>query len=60
MNGIDDNCNGTADDGLIFITYYADLDNDSFGDLPDIGNSLCNDPGFGFSINNTDCNDGIH
>ncbi|MBK6483908.1 MAG: T9SS type A sorting domain-containing protein [Chitinophagaceae bacterium] len=57
-NGIDDNCNGTADDGLIFITYYADLDNDSFGDLSDIGNSLCNDPGFGFSINNTDCNDG--
>ncbi|MBK6483907.1 MAG: putative metal-binding motif-containing protein [Chitinophagaceae bacterium] len=57
-NGIDDNCNGTADDGLIFITYFADLDNDSFGDLSDIGNSLCNDPGFGFSINNTDCNDG--
>jgi arylsulfatase A-like enzyme len=57
-NGIDDNCSGTADDGLIFITYYADLDNDSFGDLSDIGSSLCNNPGFGFSTNNADCNDG--
>ncbi|MBK9733092.1 MAG: putative metal-binding motif-containing protein [Chitinophagaceae bacterium] len=57
-NSIDDNCNGTADDGLTFITYYADADNDGFGDLTDVGNSLCENPGFGFSSNNTDCNDG--
>ncbi|MBX7107749.1 MAG: sulfatase-like hydrolase/transferase [Chitinophagales bacterium] len=57
-NGIDDNCNGSADDGLVFTTYYADLDNDTFGDLNDIGTSLCNNPGSGFSVVNTDCNDG--
>ncbi|MBK9733090.1 MAG: sulfatase-like hydrolase/transferase [Chitinophagaceae bacterium] len=56
-NTIDDNCNGTADDGLTFISYYADVDDDGFGDLLDAGNSLCNNPGTGFSMNNTDCND---
>ncbi|HUM47704.1 MAG TPA: MopE-related protein, partial [Chitinophagales bacterium] len=56
-NGIDDNCNGTADDGLVFVTYYVDLDNDGFGDLLDSGNSLCNNPGAGFAVNNLDCND---
>jgi gliding motility-associated-like protein len=32
-NQIDDDCNGTVDDGLIFETYLADLDGDGFGDV---------------------------
>ena len=56
-NGIDDNCNGTADDGLTFITYYPDADADTYGDSFSAGNSLCSDPGTGYSTNNLDCND---
>lgn len=54
-NGIDDNCNGTADDSLIFLVYYADSDSDGYG--VGIGMSLCNSPGAGYSINDGDCND---
>jgi len=57
-NGVDDNCNGTTDDGLIFITYYVDSDNDNFGSVLNAGISLCSNPGAGYSVNNTDCNDG--
>jgi hypothetical protein len=57
-NGIDDDCDGTADDGLTFITYYADADGDGYGDENDPGVSLCADPGAGYSTSNDDCNDG--
>ncbi|MCS6916690.1 MAG: MopE-related protein, partial [Chitinophagales bacterium] len=57
-NGIDDDCDGTADDGLTFTTYYVDADGDGYGDASDPGVSLCADPGAGYSTNNTDCNDG--
>lgn len=32
-NQLDDDCNGSIDDGLVFETYLADLDLDGFGDL---------------------------
>jgi len=31
-NNVDDNCNGSIDEGLTVVTYYLDNDNDSFGD----------------------------
>jgi len=31
-NGIDDDCNGMVDDGLVAVTHYADGDVDGFGD----------------------------
>ena len=32
-NQIDDDCNGSIDDGLVFETYLADIDGDGFGDI---------------------------
>jgi hypothetical protein len=54
-NDIDDDCNELIDDGLVFITYYADADGDTFGDA---NNPLdaCVIPD-GYVTNNTDCND---
>jgi hypothetical protein len=54
-NHIDDDCSGTIDDGLVFDTYYADVDGDTFGDA---SNSIyeCSQPS-GYVTNNTDCND---
>ena len=54
-DGLDNDCNNQIDDGLTFIDYYIDNDNDGFG----VGNpsSLCEDPGFGFSLLDTDCDD---
>jgi hypothetical protein len=31
-NGVDDNCNGVADDGIPYYTYYLDADGDGYGD----------------------------
>jgi hypothetical protein len=54
-NHIDDDCSGTIDDGLVFETYYADNDGDTYGDA---NNSIyeCSQPS-GYVTNNTDCND---
>ncbi|MFK8010348.1 MAG: MopE-related protein, partial [Saprospiraceae bacterium] len=53
-DGIDNNCNGQIDEGVM-ITYFADGDNDGFGDS---NNSLqaCSLPS-GYVLNNTDCDD---
>ncbi len=56
-NGIDDNCSGVADDGLTFVTYYADADGDGFGDAT-ISQSTCNGAPLGYVVDATDCNDG--
>ncbi|MBL0096770.1 MAG: hypothetical protein IPP46_09960 [Bacteroidetes bacterium] len=55
-NGLDDNCNLSADEGLIFETYYPDLDLDTYGDANSIGVSACS-PVSGSVLNNLDCND---
>jgi len=54
-NDIDDDCDGTADDGLPTTTYYLDGDGDGFGTTTSA--DFCEDPGVGYATNNTDCND---
>ena len=54
-NGLDDNCNGAIDDGLMLSTYYQDADNDGFGDI----NSpidACDQPPTAV-LNSDDCDD---
>jgi hypothetical protein len=57
-DGVDNNCNTQTDEGLTFVTYYVDGDNDGFG--AGAAQSLCEDPGVGYALNNTDCNDAIN
>ena len=54
-DGLDNNCNGSFDDGLIFTTYYLDADADSYGN-PSVSLSLCSSQ-FGYVLDNTDCDD---
>lgn len=54
-NGIDDNCNSLIDDGITFTTYYVDADGDGFGST--VSASFCQDPGAGYALTNTDCDD---
>ena len=56
-NAIDDDCDGVIDNGLPFTNYYVDTDNDTFGAGAAI--SLCANPGAGYSLNNTDCNNNV-
>ena len=56
-NGIDDNCNTLIDDGLQFTNYFLDGDQDGFG--AGSPQSLCSNPGNGYSTLNTDCNDAV-
>lgn len=52
---IDNNCDGNVDEGFLQATYYADTDNDGFGDAQ---NSVtdCAAPN-GYVADNTDCDD---
>jgi hypothetical protein len=54
-NGEDDDCDGTIDNGLVFLDYYVDADGDGFG-TGDVTSS-CTDLGAGYTNNNTDCDD---
>ncbi|MCA9492835.1 MAG: putative metal-binding motif-containing protein [Myxococcales bacterium] len=56
-DGMDNDCDGTADEGLRQILFYLDADGDSFGD-PDLDNAVesCNAPP-GWVDNNIDCDD---
>ncbi|HUM46387.1 MAG TPA: MopE-related protein [Chitinophagales bacterium] len=56
-NLTDDDCDGFADNGLDFITYYVDFDDDGYGSDLIPGVSLCLNPGDGFTTTNGDCND---
>ncbi len=53
-NTIDDDCDGTTDEG-VQTTFYADADNDTYGDLATT-TSACSAP-TGYVSNSTDCND---
>jgi hypothetical protein len=55
-NGADDNCNGTADEGLTFSDYYPDFDLDTYGSKTAAPVRSCK-PLAGKVANNTDCND---
>ncbi|HYV94461.1 MAG TPA: MopE-related protein, partial [Chitinophagales bacterium] len=57
-NSIDDNCNGTTDEGCGgSFTYYADTDNDLYGNPNSSITSSSSTPPAGYVANNTDCND---
>ncbi|TQF14393.1 hypothetical protein FJV41_19030 [Myxococcus llanfairpwllgwyngyllgogerychwyrndrobwllllantysiliogogogochensis] len=54
-DGVDNNCNGTADEGAK-TTFYRDADGDSFGS-PSQTTQACSVPG-GYVANASDCDDG--
>jgi len=54
-NGIDENCNGSIDEGLPVTQYFQDLDNDGFGNTS-VTITNCNRP-LGFVALSGDCND---
>ena len=54
-NNIDDNCDGSVDEGLEVFTYYADADGDGYGDLA-TAEDACKQPG-GYVVNGDDCDD---
>jgi len=55
-DGIDNNCNGTTDDGLTFTRYYYDNDQDGYGQTAAF-NDLCAPSGFYTALVGGDCND---
>lgn len=56
-NGIDDNCNGSTDEGCETYTFYADADGDSYGNpSSSITQSSPVSPS-GYVSNNLDCDD---
>jgi hypothetical protein len=54
-DGDDQNCDGVADDGLIFTQYYADTDLDGFGDVGEVAVDC--QPVPGYILDSTDCDD---
>jgi len=54
-NGLDDNCDGSIDEGLTVVTYYQDVDGDGYGN-PISSLVDCKVP-FGFVSNSDDCDD---
>jgi hypothetical protein len=56
-DALDNDCNGTTDDGLPIETFYADDDDDGFGDLFETADA-CIAPE-GFVDNSLDCDDSL-
>jgi hypothetical protein len=54
-NGVDDNCNGSVDEGVATSTYYRDADGDGRGN-PSVSTQACSAPA-GWVSNSNDCND---
>jgi len=55
-NGLDDNCDGAADEGLPTHTYYRDDDLDGYGQTSKTSTG-CGSPGIGWAVKKDDCND---
>jgi len=53
-NGIDDDCDGDVDEGLL-VTFYADSDGDEYGDADD-AQEACEQPN-GYVEDDSDCDD---
>jgi len=56
-DGRDDDCNGTVDDAVGANLYYVDTDEDGYGNENAAGTIECTDPGVGYSLDATDCDD---
>ncbi|MBI2668708.1 putative metal-binding motif-containing protein [Candidatus Woesearchaeota archaeon] len=56
-NGIDDNCNGNADEGFLRFPWHKDNDGDGFGNSGGLEKLFCNEPTKGYVKNKDDCND---
>ena len=56
-NNIDEDCTGGLNNGCPLYTYYADADNDSYGNLNAPTTSYSTTPPAGYVTNSTDCND---
>ena len=54
-NGVDDDCNGQIDEGLVTVTYYQDSDFDGYGNAA-VSKSACSQP-MGYVTVSGDCND---
>ncbi len=55
-DGVDEDCDGTVDDGLTFATYYPDSDRDGYG-ASSGGTYECAAPS-GYVTSSSDCDDG--
>ncbi|MBT8270566.1 MAG: hypothetical protein KJO25_00840, partial [Bacteroidia bacterium] len=55
-DGLDNDCNALVDDTLTFTTYYADTDNDGYGDAFNTV-STCDGAPAGYVLDGTDCDD---
>ncbi|MGB4929978.1 MAG: MopE-related protein, partial [Chitinophagales bacterium] len=56
-NAIDEDCDGIADDGLTFTTYYKDNDGDGYGDGTYGTATTCDGAPATYVADNTDCED---
>ncbi|MEO0322873.1 MAG: putative metal-binding motif-containing protein [Myxococcota bacterium] len=56
-DGLDNDCDGAVDEGATALRWYADLDDDAFGD-PDATPVLSSEPLLEFSLRPSDCDDG--
>ena len=55
-NNLDDDCDGNIDDGLDFVTFFVDEDEDGYGDIL-ISVVSCSGAPEGFVLDSTDCDD---
>jgi hypothetical protein len=56
-DGLDNDCNGLPDDGLVFFLYFLDSDGDGFGAGDALIPSCLDSPPAGASNNDQDCDD---
>ena len=57
-DGIDQDCDGTADDGLAVTTWYRDADSDRYGVSGTTTSSCASTAPAGYAASSGDCNDG--